>query len=104
MYISTIILRICSEYNNIYGIQQHNMFAFPRTTVPAVLCCVRHELPAVKQDCESVHAKARLQKPYVIYILKLTPIHTSISNGKCGKLNGEHVRAFKHNKRLAHVM
>ena len=72
---------------------------------PTVHCFVEQELlPVVKQDCESVHAKTRLQSPYVICIFRLTPIHTSISNGKCWKLNSEHVRTFKSNKQLAHVM
>ena len=33
-----MILRI---YNNIYGTQQHNMFALPRTTDSALLCATR---------------------------------------------------------------
>jgi hypothetical protein len=60
---------------------------------------IHNSAPIVKQDCKSVHAKARLQSPAyaVFYILKLTPIHTSISNGKCRKFNTEHVRTYEHN-------
>ena len=38
IYISDMILRIC---NNIYGIQQHIMFVFPRTTDSALLRTTR---------------------------------------------------------------
>ena len=85
-------------YNDIYGKQQHNMFAFPSTTDRSAL------LRTTRTTGSETRLRVPSKSPYFIHIQKLTPIYTSLTNRKCWKLNSEHVRPFKHNKQLAHVM